>query len=351
MLAMNTGCEHKATKNRMQWSAGPFCAAVVAALLISPALFAGGCAFIEAPEPDPAPTRVPEVFKNPNEFQSTTAETKDPGTPLNDPTGADKTKPAFYRLTQVQSGDLMILQGIWLNGNTEFIPPFAKPIPVKLAGVFSPAPRQPGWREAADATSTWLSGRRLNVLQDKKFPITTDGRKVVVITFQGTGKFKEQEMLFNQLLVRSGYAYVYLTSISSFDYRQWIKDEEYARGKRVELDADDKKRAIAAAKPGTTPTPVPPAVPVGLWAKGIRPPFRQAAPGRPSIAIGPEGAALPTPPPDGAAGGTGGGSGAPSGSSSAPPSSGSGNSASPPSGSSQNTASPPSSGSGNSASP
>lgn len=302
---------------KMQFSRGARLAlwpALVTALIVGPAPFFGGCAFIKKPDPEPTPTPVPEMFKDPNAFQAVAIV---PGTAvLNDPTGKDATKPMFFRLTAVEAGDLLTLQGIRLIGKTEL--PQGNPIKVKLAGVFSPAPGQPGWKEAADATSSWLSGRKLDVEQDSKFQITLDNRKVVQITFAGTKKLAGQTVSFNQLLVRSGYAWVDLTSISSFNYKLWVADEEYARAIRVGLSKEDKDRAAKAftaqfkGRPVPTMTPTPLPKPVGLWAKNIRPPFRKSAPGMPNTPAGGEEVAVPTPPPSGTAS-AGGGAG-PSGS-------------------------------------
>ena len=309
---MSVDSQSKQTQS-FRWSKRAIWPALAAALIVGPSPFFGGCDLLKKPAGEAVPTKVPEVYKNPNEFLSSA---NTPATEmLNDPTGKDATKPAFFRLTQVEAGDLLILQGITVSGTTELL--HDKPIKVKLAGVFSPQPGPPpeaGWKDAADAASAWLSGRELNVEQDAKFKITPDNRKVVQIRFEGKGKLAGQSVSFNQLLVRSGYAWVDLTSSSSFDYKLWVADEEYARGKRVPFTAEDKKRAEDAFKsqflaknatknpvpPVPTLTPLPKAAPVGLWAKNIRPPFRITAPGgaKPGTIVGSEDIAVPTPPPD-----------------------------------------------------
>jgi hypothetical protein len=89
------------------------------------------------------------------------------------------------------------------------------------------------------------------------------------------GKTKEIRP-FNQLLVRAGYAFIDLVSPTSFDYKKWIIDEEYARGVRKE-PAPWQLLKHPAGQP--TPTPAP-GIPAGLWARGLFPgkPIRNVGP-------------------------------------------------------------------------
>ena len=271
MGKMGIVCRTDHNVPRQHWDTIAVWPVLAALMVLGPAPFIGGCAFIQAPEPEATPTPVKDPYKDPNAFQNTTAATK--GEMLNDNNAADTSKPEYFRLTQVEAGDLMTLQGIWLTGTTEYIPPHAKPLRVKLVAVYAPRPGEKGWRESADATADWLSNRQLNVEKDPKYPLTADNntieanRTVVQITFEAKGKLEKQMVSFNQLLVRSGYAWVDLPIITSLDYKAWIVDEQYARGQIAPPDDKDKQFRVDK---NNKPLPPPKGRPVGLWAKGIR---------------------------------------------------------------------------------
>lgn len=233
------------------------------ACLIGPALpFFGGCAFIKAPETDPAPTKVPDVPVHPDKYKP--AVVTDPLTikPLTDDlTAVPNLIPDYYQLVTAETGDKLILQAYRLTPQGQpYIAPLDKPVKVKLGGIVSPARNEPGWAEATATTQRWLGGRRLKVDEDKKFPLDLDGRNIVQIVIKSEVNSKapggavtktEETRPFNQVLVRAGYAFVDLITPTSFDYKAWVVDEEYARGVRME-----------SKQPGP---------PAGLWARGIYP--------------------------------------------------------------------------------
>lgn len=250
--------------------------------VIGPALpIFGGCAFVPAPEPEPTPTPVPTVHINPDVYKPAPEATNVQALSDNDPNdgGGKNLIPDYYQVVGADAGDLLTIQAYRLTKEgAPYLTQFDKPVRVKLGGILSPLQGELGWAEARGQTLTWLGGRRLQVDQDKKYPITIDGRVVVQIRIESEvsdgkgGKIKEVRP-FNQLLVRAGYAYVDLVSPTSFDYKTWIIDEEYARGVRKEPAPWQLKNA----PPGQpTPTPVP-GIPAGLWARGIHPKFRAPA--------------------------------------------------------------------------
>lgn len=275
----------KAGTGSRLWSA--FWPGLVITCLAAPALpIFGGCAFIQKPEPDPTPTKVPDVKLHSDEYKPTAATVK--GTPISDNDPAPgKDLPEYFKVTEVEAGDLLTLQAFRLTapantpGSSEYVLPREKPIKVKLAGIISPRPGDPGWAEAATVVRNWLQNRPLQVEQDTKYPLTSDDRKIVQLIIEspkkggpGTPAPNPPVMElrpFNQLLVRAGYAFMDLTALTSLDIKPWIVDEEYARGVRTEPSPQQ----VAQTPPGAAATPVPaPAPPVGLWARGIHPAYR-----------------------------------------------------------------------------
>ncbi len=264
------------------------------ACIVVPALpIFGGCMFIKAPEPDPTPTKAPEVHVNPDIYKPAPI---DPANvrPLTDSSTAEPNLiPDYYELVpgSVETGDMMSLQAWRLPTDPKGAPyklPLDKPVKVKLGGVLCPLKGEKGWAESKAVTENWLAGRRLQVDEDKKYPVTIDDHNVVQIRFQSEVKTKDksgavtkttEERPYNQLLVRAGYAFVDLVSPTSFDYKTWIIDEEYARGIRTELAPWQKQTPVPAGAPTPTAVPGPPA---GLWARGIFP-YPNIRPGAPAI--------------------------------------------------------------------
>ena len=276
----------KPTKNFQSLCWNAFWPGLALACITLPALpIFGGCAFVPTPEPEPTPTKVPDVHINPDVYKPVAEATNVQALSDNLPSdgGGKNLIPDYYQVVGADAGDLLTIQAYRLTkpeaeGGTPYLTQFDKPVKVKLGGVFSPGPGQRGWAEARGQTLSWLGGRRLQVDQDKKYPITIDGRVIVQIRIEseisdGKGGKTMEPRPFNQLLVRAGYAFVDLVSPTSLDYKSWIIDEEYARGVRKEPAAWQ-----LLNHPAGQPTPTPaPGIPVGLWARGIHPPFRAPA--------------------------------------------------------------------------
>jgi hypothetical protein len=280
----------RATKS-LCWSA--FWPGLALACLIMPALpIFGGCDMIvHAPEPEPSPTPVPDVPIHPDVYKPLPVDPATVKVLTDTSTVAPNLVPDYYQLVGADGGDMLTLQAYRLTPEGQpYIAPLDKPVKVKLGGIICPLKGEPGWAEAQSVTTNWLSGRQLQLDEDKRYPVTIDGRNIVQIRIKSEIKTKdkagnitkiEEERPFNQLLVRAGYAFVDLVSPTSFDYKAWIVDEEYARGKRTEPAAWQLQN-LPAGQP--TPTPVP-GIPVGLWAKGIFPMFRGPAVGRKTVAV------------------------------------------------------------------
>lgn len=197
-------------------------------LFLSPVLtlpLLGGCMFIAKPDPEPTPTPAPE----PTGVIFRPGEANPKGQSLN--SGGDATLPEFFRLSRIESAELVWLQGY--RGTKVFRAPNV----FRLAGIVAPRPNQPGWESSVKTINSWAGGQNLTVFVDQKFPYDLQNRQVVNIVFKGRkgGKWADQEMSLNRMLVRSGYALVDLYSPTSFDVRDWLKDEAYARVNRLGL--------------------------------------------------------------------------------------------------------------------
>lgn len=275
----NDGLKSRPSKSSktLLWNA--FWPGLALSCLIVPALpIFGGCMFIQAPEPEPTPTPVPTVVPHPDVYTAAPEATN--VQPLTDDTPTDNGGvnliPDYYQVVGADSGDQLTLQAMRLTKEgVPFKTLFDKPVKVKLGGIICPLQGEPGWAESRGVALNWLGGRQLQVDQDKKYPIALNGRNIVQIRIKSETKKKdaagnvtktEDIKPFNQLLVRAGYAFVDLISPTSFDYKTWIIDQEYARGVRTEVAEWQLKNA----KPGVVPTPAP-GIPVGLWARGIFP--------------------------------------------------------------------------------
>ena len=216
-----------------------FSSFTIAAIMVS-SLSLAGCesalqGVLPGPTPEPTPTVVPtarpDVF-DPNDGVTTTNVTK-----LNDSDPASAALPDKFRVTRVDAGDL-----IWIQSVTEVQsgnPPkatkvYGKPDIARLAGVFVPAPGQPGWAETVAKVQSWTLGQEVDVEQDAKYPTDLKSRRLVQIFFTGReGKTKGQRLLLNRMLVRLGYAVVDLHAPTSIDVKPWLNDEEYARKYRL----------------------------------------------------------------------------------------------------------------------
>jgi hypothetical protein len=209
----------KTVRSSTVWSWSLF----LAPLILLP--FAGGCMFIQAPAPDPTPTPVPEptgVIFRPGDYNPM-------GQALN--SASDATLPEFYRLSRIESAELVWLQG-YRNNKV-----FRAPNVFHLAGIVAPRPNQPGWESSVKTLNSWAGGQNLTVYLDQKLPYDLNNHQVVNIVFKGRkgGKWADQDMSLNRMLVRSGYALVDLYSATSFDVKDWLKDEAYARLNRLGL--------------------------------------------------------------------------------------------------------------------
>ena len=214
-------------------------ALLLAAPLAVPVL--GGCIFIKAPEPLPTPTPVPTPFG----VQFNPADGAPVGTALND---ANNPKlPKSFRTALVVSGQEVVLQPINLDPTTK------NPIlgtadslnPVRLAGIVAPTGSQTGTAESIATLQNWTAGQDLDVQIDPVFPTDTDNRRRVAIFFKGRpGPYKDQVLSLNRMMVRSGYAIVDLYSPTSFDQKQWLLDETYARENNLGLWKTDTFRIL-----------------------------------------------------------------------------------------------------------
>ena len=244
--------------------------------------FASGCMFLEAPPlaptPTPAPTPAGTVF-NAEEGSSR-------GTALNKP--ADPVLPDAFRAALITSGDEIVLQSVdnLPAGAQAAAPPVPKPTakpkpgatlrprptsqpaistgavtdpltgeriflgapdtsnPVRLAGIIAPRAGQTGYGEAIQTMQNWTAGQNLDVDIDTKFPTNAAGQRLVHVFFKGrkgldkNGKPLPNEgktLSLNRLMVRSGYAIVDLYSPTSFDQKEWLYDETYARSRNAGL--------------------------------------------------------------------------------------------------------------------
>lgn len=108
--------------------------------------------------------------------------------------------------------------------------------PVRLAGILIPAPGKPGADSSLHTLQGWTLGQKLDMEQDRVFPLDLSGRPRVQAFFVGRGgKYKDQKLNLNRLMVRSGYAVVDLYEATTFDTQTWLKDEQFARDTRAGL--------------------------------------------------------------------------------------------------------------------
>lgn len=179
-----------------------------------------GCMLLTAPEPEPTPTPVPD----PTGVIFRTGDANPSGIELNK--ANDATLPEFYRLARVESAEIVWLQG-YRAGKA-----FRAPNVFHLAGIVAPPAGAPGWQSSVSTLTNWASGQDLSLHLDPQFPYDLKNRQVVNIVFKGRkgGKYADQPMSLNRMMVRSGYALVDLYSPTSFNVRDWLKDEAFARG-------------------------------------------------------------------------------------------------------------------------
>ncbi|MDQ3815349.1 MAG: thermonuclease family protein [Armatimonadota bacterium] len=200
--------------------------------------------------PTPTPVPTPSAVKfEPTENLTATP----PFVPLNKANDAEL--PDAFRVERVDSGEL-----IWLR-SVEYVQP--KPVPpakgaapqaapapagtpvpvtspradiMRLAGIVSPAPGQPGWEGAVKTILSWTLRQDVDVEQDAKYPTDLNDRPIVMIYFKGrTEKTASNRYNLNRMMVRSGYAVVDIHSPTSLDVKQWLNDEAYAREHRLGL--------------------------------------------------------------------------------------------------------------------
>jgi len=218
-----------------------------------------GCIFLKAPEPDqplPAPRPLPKVIFDPTDGTARGLKLNDPATPPFDPKApvaipvagapAAPVLPNAFRLARAVSGDTVILQSVKKvkAGGDKIIDSLGAPDvnnPVRLAGIITPALPAPGAQNSITTLFKWVAGKDLDVDIDPKYPADTDGRRLVHIFFKGQtrtnakGQSEEPLLSLNRMMVRSGFAIVDLYSPTSFDQKQWLLDEAYAREHRAGL--------------------------------------------------------------------------------------------------------------------
>lgn len=239
-----------------------------APLLLVP--FAGGCMFLQAPEPDPTPRPVPTP--KPPFFDPAAGQPL--GKPLNK--ANDLRLPDAFRIVSPITGDTVALQSF--DTVTAGNPPkevinLGPPDTVKLAGIVAPT-ADPGLQGAKNAITNWTAGQNLDVHADSKYPLDLDGKQVVQVFFKGRkGPYEGKQLSLNRMLVRSGWAVVDFYSPTAFDTSEWILDESYARlhklgfwkyGQAIQqrvpvvtsFGTGAKSRVtIQVARPGDAPTP------------------------------------------------------------------------------------------------
>lgn len=179
-----------------------------------------GCNYLQAPEPEMPPAKP----KPPAEWVFDPKDGNVSGQPL---TGTGGALPEAYVITAdgVFSGDIVAIRS--KKGNTLG----ATADTVHLAGIITPRRGEKGFEDARRATLGWVAGKDLAVEQDKTFPTDVEGRRLVAIKFKAdeNGPNKGNDLVLNRMLVRNGYALVDLYSPTSFDTREWLKDEAFAR--------------------------------------------------------------------------------------------------------------------------
>lgn len=194
--------------------------------------FGGGCIFLDAPEPEPTPTPVPTPFGD--QFDPKAGQPQ--GSPLNKP--GDAVLPDSFRIALALSGDTVILQSVKKRPDGTIV--LGAPDtnnPVKLAGIVAPPSGQTGFQESIKTLQSWTAGQDLDVHLDPRYPTNIEGRRMVHIFFKGRpgGKLEGETLSLNRMMIRSGYAIVDLYSPTSFDTKEWLFDETYARLKRLGL--------------------------------------------------------------------------------------------------------------------
>lgn len=238
-----------------------------------PALLSmGGCSFLAAPEPEPVPSTITGAEKKaPKGPVFTVGEGvkhwDDPIAKMNDPKDPQKKKPAAFVVTDVISGDFIKAAPVKIE--TIGKPPkevrTVQPADtMHLAGIIAPRPGEPGWADTVAKVKEWVLNRDVDIERDPVYMTDIDNRPLVQVFFQpATGKLKGQTLCLNRMLVRLGLAWVDINSPTSADVKPWLNDEEFARSHK-EPDAKS---------PGGMKF-----VSIGLWAKGIYPLGRVAAP-------------------------------------------------------------------------
>lgn len=244
---------------------------LLAALLLVPAL--QGCMFLVAPEPDAPPAKP----KKPPEWIFDPADGPVDGNVLNTPDGTGATPHYFVvGADGVYAGDIVAIRSKKTSpAGVVALGPTADT--VHLAGIITPRRGEQGFEDSRQATLGWLRGKDLTVVQDKVFPTDTEGRRLVAIKFKASpeGDYKDQDFILNRMMVRNGYALVDLYSPTSFDTREWLKDEAFARRferglwkqpqvfrvlqQRVPLPKTGKNKGNVQVNAAAAPAPVAPA--------------------------------------------------------------------------------------------
>jgi endonuclease YncB( thermonuclease family) len=230
-----------------------------AAPLILP--LASGCIFLKAPEPEsppPPPKPIPAVIFDPSDGQSRGIKLNNPDQAAIDIKAANAIPtpgapapapitPHAFRLAEARSGDTVVLQTLKKVKRPDGKETFELGVPdtnnpYRLAGIIAPPASSPGGSNSITTLFQWAAGQDLDVDIDPKYPADTDGRRLVHIFFKGRpgkdgkpGQFQDKTLSLNRMMVRSGYAIVDLYSPTSFDQKQWLLDEAYAREKRAGL--------------------------------------------------------------------------------------------------------------------
>jgi endonuclease YncB( thermonuclease family) len=195
-----------------------------------------GCdSILSVPEPEPVPTPATKPTKP--VFNAT------------DYVTAGNKRPGVFRVQNVISGDTLAIQSVAVDPKTGKATPNSVVQTVRLAGIVSPQPGQPGWQGAVKTVQNWtiLNPRTqtVEVEDDSRFPLDEDRNANVQVYFTGTSEATASTRYnLNRMMVRSGWALVDLHTPTSVELQNWLNDQQYAQG-----DAQSD----------------PPRPPLGLW--------------------------------------------------------------------------------------
>jgi endonuclease YncB( thermonuclease family) len=149
-------------------------------------------------------------------------------------------RPGVFRVQNVISGDTLAIQSVAIDAKTGKATPNSVVQTVRLAGIVSPQPGQPGWQGAVKTVQNWtiLNPRTqtVEVEDDSRFPFDEDRNANVQVYFNGTSEATASTRYnLNRMMVRSGWALVDLHTPTSIELQQWLNDQQYAQQARLGL--------------------------------------------------------------------------------------------------------------------